>query len=208
MERMDYRCRADDSLQPALAFVTQGAPEPRPLLVSLHTWSCGYTQNYPEREHWCQRNGWHMIQPDFRGPNNTPQAMGSDFAVSDIADAVAHMSGICRVDPGRVYLLGGSGGGHAALLMAGRAPSLWAGVSAWVPISDVRNCRDSRVHRTTIGVIPSAAWWQLALRCRELSIRVAPGRRTLLVPGFPIGIPMSARPEAPGQPGRREYPDR
>jgi len=41
------------------------------------------------------------------------------------------------VDLRRIYLAGVSGGGHVALLMAGRAPDLWAGVSAWVPITDL-----------------------------------------------------------------------
>jgi len=34
-------------------------------------------------------------------------------------------------------LIGGYGGGYAALLMAGRHPEIWAGVSAWCPISDI-----------------------------------------------------------------------
>ena len=42
-----------------------------------------------------------------------------------------------RIDTDRIYLVGGSGGGHMSLIMAARAPGLWAGVSAWVPISDL-----------------------------------------------------------------------
>ena len=42
-----------------------------------------------------------------------------------------------RIDASRIYLVGGSGGGHMSLVMAARAPELWAGVSAWVPISDL-----------------------------------------------------------------------
>ena len=45
--------------------------------------------------------------------------------------------GNAAVDENRIYLIGASGGGYASLLMAGRAPELWAGVSAWVPISDL-----------------------------------------------------------------------
>ncbi|SVE12388.1 uncharacterized protein METZ01_LOCUS465242, partial [marine metagenome] len=48
------------------------------------------------------------------------------------------------VDESRIYLVGASGGGYAALLMAGRAPEVWAGVSAWVPISDL-----SKWHKET-----------------------------------------------------------
>ena len=42
-----------------------------------------------------------------------------------------------QVDDKRIYLIGSSGGGHMALIMAGRHPEIWAGVSAWVSISDI-----------------------------------------------------------------------
>lgn len=58
--------------------------------------------------------------------------------VQNILDAVAYMNKKHAVDVGRIYLVGVSGGGHAALLMAGRAPEVWAGVSAWASISDIR----------------------------------------------------------------------
>ena len=41
------------------------------------------------------------------------------------------------MDSRRIYAIGWSGGGYLGLLLAGRAPALWAGVSAWVPISDL-----------------------------------------------------------------------
>jgi hypothetical protein len=41
------------------------------------------------------------------------------------------------VDPDRIYLTGGSGGGHCSLLLAGRRPDLWTAVSSWCPISDI-----------------------------------------------------------------------
>ncbi len=47
------------------------------------------------------------------------------------------MKDLYSVDTDRVYLVGVSGGGHAALLMAGRSPEVWAGVSAWCGISDI-----------------------------------------------------------------------
>ncbi|NBS05205.1 MAG: hypothetical protein EBS64_08445 [Verrucomicrobia bacterium] len=52
-------------------------------------------------------------------------------------DAVAYARRDARIDDSRIYLVGGSGGGHMALVMAERAPDLWAGVSAWVPITDL-----------------------------------------------------------------------
>jgi len=112
---------------------------PVPLLVMLHTWSGNYQQ-----KKWkeiglgeCETRGWAMIHPDFRGPNRRPQACGSDLAVQDVLDAVAWVRDRIEIDPRRIYLVGTSGGGHMSLLMAGRAPDLWAGVSAWVPISDI-----------------------------------------------------------------------
>jgi acetyl esterase/lipase len=86
----------------------------------------------------CIKNGWVFIHPNFRGPNRTPQATGSDLVVGDIMSAVDYAKDSASVDPNRIYLVGASGGGYTALLMAGRAPHIWAGVSAWVPISDLK----------------------------------------------------------------------
>ena len=107
-----------------------------PLLVFLHSWSGGFEQGPP----WIDRAkklGWVLVAPDFRGPNNRPEACASDLASQDILDAVAYARRDARIDASRIYLVGGSGGGHMSLVMAARAPDLWAGVSAWVPISDL-----------------------------------------------------------------------
>ena len=81
--------------------------------------------------------GWVLVAPDFRGPNNRPEACASELASQDILDAVDYAKKHARIDSSRITLLGGSGGGHMALVMAARAPQVWAGVSAWVPISDL-----------------------------------------------------------------------
>jgi pimeloyl-ACP methyl ester carboxylesterase len=138
MTTIEYMSPADGTPQPALLLAAANTQEPRPVLVNLHTWSANHNQAYPDRIQWCADNGWHFIQPNFRGPNDRPEALGSDAVVADIVAAVKYMVDHERVDARRVYLLGESGGGHAALLVAARAPELWAGVSAWVPISDVR----------------------------------------------------------------------
>jgi poly(3-hydroxybutyrate) depolymerase len=129
---------ADRTEQPSLVW-SPDTTEARPLLVGLHTWSGDYlqTSNGPAFARWCMERGWHCVFPNFRGPNRTVAAMGSDLAVQDIVDAVAHVRRTRRVDADRIYLVGASGGGHMALLMAGRHPEIWAGVSAWVGISDV-----------------------------------------------------------------------
>lgn len=142
---IEYPCPDDDSMQPARFFSPAG-PEPVPLLVGLHTWSGDYRQRpIPRIEAHCAEAGWAYIHPQFRGPCWTPQATGSDLVVGDILAAVAFVRRTRAVDARRIYLVGGSGGGYHALLMAGRAPEVWAGVSAWVPISDLaawhRECR-------------------------------------------------------------------
>jgi pimeloyl-ACP methyl ester carboxylesterase len=107
-----------------------------PLIVFLHSWSGGFEQGPP----WiaqAKKMGWVLVAPDFRGPNSRPEACASDLASQDILDAVAYARRDARIDASRIYLVGGSGGGHMSLVMAARAPDLWAGVSAWVPITDL-----------------------------------------------------------------------
>jgi pimeloyl-ACP methyl ester carboxylesterase len=130
---------ADQTAQPSLWWTPSGADQARPLLVGLHTWSGDFRQTGSSLPYWewCRQEGWHFLHPDFRGPNRTPAALGSDQAVQDILDAVDWAKANARVDVRRIYLIGVSGGGHMALLMAGRHPEIWAGVSAWCGIADV-----------------------------------------------------------------------
>jgi pimeloyl-ACP methyl ester carboxylesterase len=84
------------------------------------------------------KNGWAYLHPDFRGPNRRPQATGSDLVIGDIVSAVEYARKQTKVDKKRIFLFGASGGGYTSLVMSGKRPDLWAGVSAWVPISDLR----------------------------------------------------------------------
>ena len=136
IQEIKYRSPADNTDQPALHYAPK-AKGARPLLVGLHSWSSDYRQANNMYGLWVVEHGWHFIHPNFRGRNRTPQAMGSELAVQDILSAVAWARKQGNVDANRIYLIGASGGGYASLLMAGRAPKLWAGVSAWVPISDL-----------------------------------------------------------------------
>lgn len=130
---------ADQTEQPSLTWSPTDDKEARPLLVGLHTWSGDYHQAANGKTYvaWAMQEGWHFVYPNFRGPNRTPEALGSDLAVQDVVDAVEHMKRTKKVDAARIYLIGVSGGGHMAMLMAARHPEIWAGVSAWVGISDV-----------------------------------------------------------------------
>jgi pimeloyl-ACP methyl ester carboxylesterase len=156
VEDARYLSAADNTQQPAMIYRVAG-DEPRPLLVGLHTWSGGYRQSWGAIcARGCIERKWHFIGPHFRGPNNSSQALGSELAVQDIISAVGHMKATCKVDPDRVYLVGVSGGGHMALLMAGRAPEIWAGVSAWCGISDVRAWFDLHKGRRYANMIKAA----------------------------------------------------
>jgi pimeloyl-ACP methyl ester carboxylesterase len=130
---------ADGSAQPATAYMASDDGAAKPLLVGLHSWGTDNQKaaNGAVYAKWAIKQGWHFIYPNFRGPNYTPESMGSDLAVQDVVDAVQYMQKAGRVDSSRIYLIGASGGGHMALLAAGRHPEIWAGVSAWVPIVDI-----------------------------------------------------------------------
>ena len=142
----------DGVLQAAIFHVPSGAEStageaPVPLVVSLHSWSANYARydSFASTLKGCQDRGWSFISPDFRGPNQRPEACASELAVQDVLDAVAYARKNARVDATRVYLSGASGGGHMALVMAHRAPQLWAGVSVWVPVTDVAAFRRTSV---------------------------------------------------------------
>ena len=137
VREIKYPSKADNTRQPALFYAPAGRDEPRPLLVGLHTWSSDYRQNNSPYGKWCIEQKWNFIHPNFRGPNRRPEATGSDLVVVDILSAVEFAKKNGTVDETRIYLVGASGGGYAALLLAGRAPEIWAGVSAWVPILDL-----------------------------------------------------------------------
>ena len=131
-----YRSDADNTDQPALWY-TPATLDAVPLLVCLHTWSSNYLTPEKFYSDWCIEKGWAMVRPNFRGPNSTPAGCGSELAVKDVLAAVAWAKMQRKIDPDRIYLMGGSGGGHMSLLMAGRSPETWAAVSAWCPISDI-----------------------------------------------------------------------
>jgi pimeloyl-ACP methyl ester carboxylesterase len=134
-----------DQTAQLIRFQSASGNAPRPLLVALHTWSQSGKSGGKNYAELCRKKNWHMVYPHFRGPNWHPDACGSDLVISDIEDAVAYMCKNFNVDTSRIYLLGGSGGGHCALLMAGRRPDLFSAVSAWCPISDIarwhKECR-------------------------------------------------------------------
>lgn len=132
--------RADGSEQPAIVMLPAGfdpTGEKRPLVVSLHSWSGDWTQRQKELEQGALERGWIYLFPNFRGANDDAEACGSELAQQDILDAAEWAKREYPIDLEKVYLTGGSGGGHMTLLMAARYPDAWTAASAWVPISDL-----------------------------------------------------------------------
>jgi len=131
---------ADGTKQPSYVILPAGFDpdgKPVPLLVSLHTWSGNLEQRNAPLEKLAEQRGWIYLFPNFRGPNQHPDACGSQLAQQDILDAVEWAKKKYPIDVRRIYLTGVSGGGHMTLLMAGRHPEVWAAASAWVGISDL-----------------------------------------------------------------------
>jgi dienelactone hydrolase len=134
-----YPC-PDGSDQPALFWAPGESPTAKkPLLVALHTWSGDYRQAGGEVKYaeWCLQNDWVFIHPHFRGPNRTPEALGSDLVIADIRAAVEWAKTQTAIDETRIYAIGVSGGGHITQLLAGRTPEIWAGISSWCGIADI-----------------------------------------------------------------------
>lgn len=126
---------ADGKIQKAYFYATRDN-KPQPLIVSLHTWSGNYRQQDGLIREVLSRD-MNYIRPDYRGPNLTREACGSPLVASDIDDAIAYAVQNGNVDPNHIHILGGSGGGHAALIAYMRSRHNVRSFSAWVPISDL-----------------------------------------------------------------------
>lgn len=135
VQKAEIPSSADGALQPAYFYSAPG-DQPRPLVISLHTWSNGYDQR--DTLAWmCVERGYHYIHPHFRGPNNNPEACGSDLALSDIDDAIAYVLKNAHVDANNIHVIGTSGGGYATLLTYMRSQHRIRSFSAYVPISNL-----------------------------------------------------------------------
>ena len=144
MEQQEIFVRStmDGSLQPSLFYRASGN-EKRPLLVGLHTWSFDRFNTITNMLPVAEKYNFHFLSPEFRGPNlaknkNCREACGSELARQDIRDAIDYLISLDIVDTDNIFLLGLSGGGHMALLMAGKCPELFKAIGAYVPITDLQ----------------------------------------------------------------------
>lgn len=130
----------DGTEQPSLLYKSPNAN--RPLLVGLHTWSHDRFNQIENMVPYAEMYDYNLLLPEFRGANlpsnpNCTKACGSLEAKSDIRDAVDYVIQNYNIDQNNVFLLGASGGGHMALMMAGFCPEYFKAIAAFVPISNL-----------------------------------------------------------------------
>lgn len=141
----------DGTMQPSLLYKSES--EQRPLIVGLHTWSYDRFNQVEYMVSYAEEYDFNLILPEFRGPNlsSNPQctlACGSLPAKQDIIDAAEFAVNECSADKDNVYLLGGSGGGHMALLIAGYRPDYFKAIGSFVPITELSRWVDENPEYT------------------------------------------------------------
>ena len=139
----------DGSLQPSL-FYRASCPG-RPLFVGLHTWSFDRFNQINNMLPYAKELDFNLLLPEFRGPNlatnpNATDACGSEVARQDIKDAIDYVIKNEGVDGENVFLLGLSGGGHMALMMAGYCPEYFKAIGSFVPICDLAKWADENAN--------------------------------------------------------------
>jgi hypothetical protein len=131
---------SDGTIQKAKFYASKA--QNKPLVIWLHTWSDTYNTlyeyqgvNLPEE---CLLRDWNYIQPNFRGANNNPDACASNKVITDIDSAISYAIANGHVDTSKIYVVGASGGGHAALSHFMRSTqNVVDGYYTWVPITDL-----------------------------------------------------------------------
>lgn len=131
----------DGTAQPSL-FYKSDSKKKRPLLVGLHTWSYDRFNQINNMLPVAEKYDFNLLLPEFRGSNlnsnpNCTLACGSEYAKQDIKDAIDYLIDNEEIDADNIFLLGLSGGGHMALLMAGMCPEYFRAIGAYVPITNL-----------------------------------------------------------------------
>lgn len=125
----------DKKTQNAYFYPTTSA-YPKPLVVSLHTWSGDY-DSFDSLAILSKQKDVNYIHPSFRGPNKTREACLSQLALSDIDDAIDFAIAKGNVNTSQIHVIGKSGGGLAAIGAYMKSKHQLHTVSAWVPITDL-----------------------------------------------------------------------
>jgi pimeloyl-ACP methyl ester carboxylesterase len=116
-------------------YLIKCTPQANRIVLFLHTWSNDYRtvkQVFPELaslERAC------VVAPNFNGPNNTPQALGSDDTMDRIDIVIKEVQ--YKTGLSSVYLTAVSGGTMAALNYMGKYPGKIHSASLWLVIYDL-----------------------------------------------------------------------
>ncbi len=142
MQEIEILSTLDGSKEPSLFYKASGEGK-RPLLVGLHTWSRDRFNQICNMLPYAKKHNFHLLLPEFRGPNlktnaRGEQACGSPLARQDIKDAIDYIVQSGCVDEENVFLLGLSGGGYMSLMMSAFFPKLFKAVGAFAPIADLK----------------------------------------------------------------------
>ena len=139
-EEIYVKSSIDGSSEPSLFF--RASKPGRPLLVGLHTWSFGRSNPVKLMLPYAEKYDFNLLCPEFRGSNlvknpRCTEACGSMLARMDIKDAIDKVVAEYDIDRDNIFLLGLSGGGHMALMMAGLIPEYFKAIGSFVPICDL-----------------------------------------------------------------------
>ena len=131
----------DKTEQPSLFFPAK-SQEKRPLIVGLHSWSYDRFNQEKNMLPYAQKNDFHLLLPNFRGPNlaTNPEykkACGSEYAIQDVFDAIEYVKENFAIDEQNIFLIGVSGGGHMSLLCTAKQPKTFRAIASVVPICDL-----------------------------------------------------------------------
>lgn len=140
-EEIYVRSSLDNTEQPSLYF--DCGEKNRPLIVGLHTWSYSRDNQVDHLVPFAKELGFNLLLPEFRGPNLTTnphrtKACASIYAKTDIKEAIDYIKATRSIDESNIFLIGGSGGGHMALMMAGFIPEYFRAIASFVPICDLK----------------------------------------------------------------------
>ena len=158
MEYVEFfvKSKLDGTDQPSLFFKAE--EKGRPLIVGLHTWSYERHNQIAKLLPLAKKLNFNLLLPEFRGPNlvsnpRATEACASELAMRDIKDAIDYVINNEGVDAENIFLLGLSGGGHMALMMAGYIPEYFKAVGAFVPICDLEEwCDENRNYAPHVRV--------------------------------------------------------
>jgi len=154
-----YRAH-DGQLRPAWLLLPVGydGKHPLPLVISPHGRGVGAAANMRIWGDLPGEGGFAVINPAGEGRRLHQYSWGYRGQIDDLArmPQIVEAHGV-RVDPSRIYAVGGSMGGQETLLLAALHPHLLAGAVAFDPATDMRRRYDDFAHMKGGAVLQALA---------------------------------------------------